>query len=198
MEEEGEPRSDAPKLPWFRLLVLVLFIAGGVIAARSLGLSPSEIVERLREAMVSAGPLGVGLFVVVFAVGELAHIPGVVFVAAAALAYGRLAGGMVGYAGAVFSVAVSFWVVRTIGGKALAAIERPWVRRILDRLESQPIRVIVILRLLLWMAPPLNYALAMSNVRFRDYIIGSAIGLVVPIALAATFLDYAIVYFLAP
>jgi len=198
LEEEGEPRSDAPKLPWFRLLVLVLFIAGGVIAARSLGLSPSEIVERLREAMVSAGPLGVGLFVVVFAVGELAHIPGVVFVAAAALAYGRLAGGMVGYAGAVFSVAVSFWVVRTIGGKALAAIERPWVRRILDRLESQPIRVIVILRLLLWMAPPLNYALAMSNVRFRDYIIGSAIGLVVPIALAATFLDYAIVYFLAP
>jgi uncharacterized membrane protein YdjX (TVP38/TMEM64 family) len=31
------------------------------------------------------------------------------------------------------------------------------------------------------MAPPLNYALALSNVRFRSYLLGTALGLLAPI-----------------
>ena len=34
-------------------------------------------------------------------------------------------------------------------------------------------RTVIVLRLLLWIAPPLNYALAMSNIRFREYLVGS-------------------------
>ena len=43
---------------------------------------------------------------------------------------------------------------------------------------------------MLWMAPPLNYALAMSKLRFREYIIGSAIGLVIPIALVSLLFEW--------
>jgi uncharacterized membrane protein YdjX (TVP38/TMEM64 family) len=56
---------------------------------------------------------------------------------------------------------------------------------------------VAILRLILWMAPPLNYALAMSAVRFRDYVIGSALGLLIPIALASLFFDWVVATFLA-
>jgi uncharacterized membrane protein YdjX (TVP38/TMEM64 family) len=41
-------------------------------------------------------------------------------------------------------------------------------------------------------APPLNYALAMTGVRFRDHLIGSALGLPLPIAAIALALDWLI------
>ncbi len=198
--EDGAAESAGPTRrsisPWLRVGILVLLLVGAGYAVHATGLCPEELLERLQTWMVGAGPWGVLLFVVAFAIGELAHVPGLVFVAAAALAYGRLWGGVVGYLGALTSVIVSFWVVRAVGGQMLAQISHPRVRRILDRLESQPIRVIVILRLVLWMAPPLNYALAMSGVRFRQYAIGSAIGLALPVFLATAFADVAVDFFL--
>lgn len=185
---EPEP-SESPRR-WPRILALVLVVGGLVLAARWSGATEDLSVERVRDAMEDAGAWGFALFLLVFAAGELAHVPGLVFVAAAILAYGRVTGAAAAYSGAVLSVCVSFAVVRGVGGKLLSTIERPAIRTILDRLEEKPIRVVALLRLILWMAPPLNYALAMSNVRFRDYLVGSLIGLVIPIILAATFLDW--------
>jgi uncharacterized membrane protein YdjX (TVP38/TMEM64 family) len=48
---------------------------------------------------------------------------------------------------------------------------------------------VFLLRLVFWLAPPVNYALALSNIRFRHYFAGSLLGLVLPIALIATFVE---------
>ena len=119
-------------------------------------------------------------------------MPGLVFVGAAILAYGQFYGGLAGYLGAVVSVSVSFWVVRLVGGQPLAEVKRPFLKRWLDRLDARPVRSVFVLRLLLWMAPPLNYALAMSSVRYRDYLIGSAMGLVIPITLVSLLFHWVI------
>lgn len=195
VEAEGEPGAGeaAPKKSsrWRVLLLVVLFVATFVVA-KVTGVTEQLSLEGIRGFMEGAGVVGFLLFLGVFAVGELAHVPGFVFVAAAILAYGRTYGGLAGYVGALLSVCVSFWVVRGVGGQPLAGIQRPFMKRILARLEQRPVRVVAILRLIFWMAPPLNYALAMSNVRFRDYLVGSAVGLVIPLILAATFIDWLI------
>jgi uncharacterized membrane protein YdjX (TVP38/TMEM64 family) len=77
---------------------------------------------------------------------------------------------------------VSFFIVRGVGGKPLGAVRWRFVRRILAQLDAHPLRTVIILRSILWMAPQLNYALALSNVRFRDYLVGSALGLILPLA----------------
>jgi len=46
------------------------------------------------------------------------------------------------------------------------------------------------LRLVFWLAPPVNYALALSKVRLRDFILGSVLGLLVPIGIATFFFDW--------
>jgi len=38
--------------------------------------------------------------------------------------------------------------------------------------------------------PPLNYALAMSGIRFRDYLVGTLLGLPLPIMAYCLFFDY--------
>ena len=193
---EVTPPKQDPKKKILRLAALVTLIVGGIVLAKVTGVSERLTPESIRGFMEGAGVLGFVLFLGVFAVGELVHVPGVFFVAAAILAYGRGVGGVAAYAGAVLSVIVSFLVVRGVGGQMLADVRRPFLRKILDGLERRPIRVVAILRLILWMAPPLNYALAMSTVRFRDYVIGSALGLLVPIALASFFFDWVVATFL--
>ncbi len=183
----GEPNSKG--VSKIRIAVLIGVLVGTFILAKATGVTERLSLEAIRDYIEGAGAIGFVVFLAVFAIGELVHVPGTIFVAAAVLAYGRLLGGVVGYAGALLSVVVSFYVVRKIGGQPLAAIEKPWVVKIFQKLEDEPVRWTAILRLVFWMLPALNYGLAMSPIRARDYIVGSALGLIIPIALASFFID---------
>jgi uncharacterized membrane protein YdjX (TVP38/TMEM64 family) len=54
------------------------------------------------------------------------------------------------------------------------------------------VRNVVILRTVFQTLPTLNYALALSGMRLRDYFLGTLIGLPLPIAVYCLFFDYLI------
>jgi len=191
-----EPRADAADaapapapVNWWRLGALAALIVGLIVVGKLTGLTAYLTTERIRTLVQSAGWWGALLLIALFCLGELVHVPGWVFLIGAVIAYGRLRGGLLGYVGALCSVSVSFFIVRGVGGKPLGAIRWKIVRRILAHLDTHPLRTVFLLRTILWLAPQLNYALALSNVRFRDYILGSALGLVLPVAGMILLLD---------
>jgi uncharacterized membrane protein YdjX (TVP38/TMEM64 family) len=181
----ASPRRAGLRLVIALALFLLLFTIG-----RALDLRHHLSVESLRATMASAGAAGVALYVIAFCLGELLHVPGLVFIAAGVLAYGPALGGPLAFLGAAASVSVSFWVVRAIGGRPLGELRNRWVRRMLAQLDARPVATIAMLRLVLILAPPLNYALALSPVSFAHYFLGSVLGLVVPITLAIALFDY--------
>jgi len=61
--------------------------------------------------------------------------------------------------------------------------------RLLGRLDAHPVSSVALLRTLFQTAPALNYALAMSGIEFRRYLVGTLIGLPLPIALYCVFFD---------
>lgn len=185
-------RAEGPaaRAKRWRIALLALLFFGSLAAVKLTGLDEYVDVEGVRRMMESAGAWGFVAFVVLFAVGELMHVPGLVFVGAASIAYGEVLGIAASYTGAMVSVTASFVVVRAIGGQPLGDIKRPFMRKMLARLETQPIRTVALLRLLLFMAPALNYGLAMSKVRLREYVIGSAIGLLLPIPIVVLVFDW--------
>ena len=188
--EHPPAKLAAPRVARLRLmaaLALALLLFG---IGRALDLQQHLTVESLRATMASAGTAGVVLYVIAFCLGELLHVPGLVFVAAGVLAYGPVLGGPLAFLGAVASVSASFLVVRAIGGRPLRELRNRWVRRALAQLDARPVATIAILRLVLILWPPLNYALALSQVSFAHYFLGSVLGLVAPIALAVTLFDY--------
>jgi len=189
------PNAPSPRSGLWRIaLVLAVFIGLYGVAALT-GATEYFTRERISTLIENAGVWGWFLFVAVFALGELIHIPGFVFVGAVTLVYPPWIGIPLSYVGAVISVCISYWVVRTFGGGALHGIQHPRLQRILGRLEQSPLQTVVILRLLLWMAPPLNYALAMTSIRSRDYVLGSAIGLLLPLIGVAAFFYWAAEFF---
>jgi uncharacterized membrane protein YdjX (TVP38/TMEM64 family) len=130
---------------------------------------------------------GLLLFVLLFSLGNLIQIPGWIFLAAAVLTLGQMWGGVVTYVAAVVSCALTFLTIRALGGDALRQLKNRLAVRILGELDARPIGSVALLRLLFQTAPALNYALSMSGIRFRSCLIGTLLGLPLPIALYCIF-----------
>lgn len=174
------------------MIVLAVLLAGLFAAGSYYDLSERVDIEAIRELIVGAGLWGWLVYVAIFAGGEFVHIPGLVFVAAGILIYGKIVGLVLAYVAAVASVCFSFVVVRQIGGAPLRRAKNARISKALLHLEQHPVRTVVLLRLVFMMAPVLNYALALTPIRLRDYFWGSALGLILPVALAALLFDWLI------
>ncbi|MFC6519695.1 TVP38/TMEM64 family protein [Undibacterium arcticum] len=141
----------------------------------------------LHQKIVDNKVSGLLIFTLLFCLGNLIQIPGWIFLAAAVLALGRTWGGMASYVAAVVSCTVTFFTIRLIGGDALRELKNPYAVRILRKLDTDPIKSIVLLRTLFQTVPALNYALALSGVRFHQYLVGTMLGLILPIILYCWF-----------
>jgi len=178
------------KATYVRMLAVVLFL-GLLLAAFELsGLREHFSLEFLKSSILAHEIGGLAIFALLFSIGNLVQIPGLLFLAAAVLTLGEFMGGAATYIAATFSCAVTFLLIRAIGGDALRRLDNRIAARILKRLDARPVASIALLRILFQTAPSLNYALAMSGVKFRHYLAGTMLGLPLPIAIYCVFFDY--------
>jgi len=187
---ESEQAPAKKSKVWLRLLLLAVLLVGIFLIGRQTGLIQRISVTWLQTTVRDAGPLGVAVYALLFAAGVLVQVPGMLFVAAGMLVYGKIAGYFVCLLGAVVAVCASFLMVRVVGGQALGTVKKPWIAKLLAKLDDHPVRWLVVLRLVAFISPPLNYALALTRIRFRDYALGSALGLVLPMAVVTLAFDW--------
>jgi uncharacterized membrane protein YdjX (TVP38/TMEM64 family) len=173
-----------------RLLLVILFLLGLFVLFEALGIRAQFSLEALQALILMHPIAGLLLFILLFALGNLIQIPGWIFLAAAVLALGRLYGGIVTYVAACVSCIFTYITIRYVGGNALRELDNRLAQRLLARLDRRPLTSIIALRMLFQTVPALNYALALSGVRFRTYLLGTLLGLPLPIALYCVFFDY--------
>jgi len=172
-----------------RLLGVGLFLGVLLTVFEVSGLRDHFNLAFIQQLILQHRIGGLMLFVLLFSLGNLIQIPGWVFLAAAVLTLGRVWGGAVTYVAAVTSCAFTFVTIRALGGDALRLLKNRAAVRILRELDAHPIASVALLRILFQTVPALNYALAMSGIKFRSYLIGTLVGLPVPIALYCIFFD---------
>lgn len=173
-----------------QLILVVAFLCVLLAIAEVFGLREHFSVRLLHQRLIENPVSGLAIFVLLFAIGNLIQIPGWIFLAAAVLAFGRTWGGLATYCAATTSCAITFVTVCCIGGDAIRQLKSGLATQLINRLDAHPVRNIVILRTIFQTLAALNYALALSGVHFRDYMIGTLIGLPLPIAAYCVFFDY--------
>lgn len=146
-----------------------------MVIGRHSPLSEYFSLEGLHGLILDAGVFGVALFVILYTVGIMMNLPGVLFLFSGFMIYGDLQGFIVIYISSMVGVIVHFYFVRFMAGEALAEIKHPFIKKQLERLEERPILTTVILRIIFYVSPPANYALALSPIKWRHFIIGSLI-----------------------
>lgn len=155
-----------------------------------MGLRENFTLEYLRTTIEANLFVGIVIFIGLFALGNLIQIPGWIFMAGAILALGKVGGGLLTYAAAVFSCLVTYVIIGYIGKNALRSINNKYAKKLLGHLDTHPLRSIVLLRAFLGSSPILNYTLALSGVTFNHHIKGTLIGLAIPVFLHTLLFDF--------
>lgn len=164
---------------WIKIAVVVALVAAIVLVWRA-GLVDYLTRERMRGWASWAGWWGPFAFVGLFAIGEVLHVPSVIFVVVASMVWSLPIALVTAYTGAMAASAVVFVVARYLVSGALQdAIRKRMpaeVKRYDDALETRGVRTVALIRLLTFMSPVMHWVLATSRVRFGDMMAGTAIG----------------------
>ena len=164
-----------------RLIAVVLFLAVLFAVFELSGLRENLSLEYVKAKLAENLLWGSVLFVLLFSAGNLLHIPGWIFLAAAVLTLGKIPGGMLTYLAAVVSCLLTYGLIHALGGDALRELDSKLAARIFGYMDRHPVLSVFALRTIFQTAPPLNYSLALSGVRFRHYLLGTVLGLPLPI-----------------
>lgn len=144
-----------------------------MVIGRHSTLSVYFTLDYLESTIREAGATGVFLFVFIYTVGTLMNIPGFLFLFVGFLVYKGIDGIFVGYVASVVAVTVHFFFARLMAGGALTEIKQPFISKQVHRLSQSPINTTVVLRLIFYVSPPVNYALALSNIKWQHALMGT-------------------------
>lgn len=159
-----------------KLALLAVLIVAVVVAEYVWGWSGVSV---LRERVEAAGPLGAVAFVVGYAALCLLPAPKSVLTALGGLLFGLWWGALLAWVGAMVGAVAGFWLGRLLGREAVDRLLRGRLERA-DRLLSEHGLGAVVTARLIPVLPytGLNYSAGLTGVRFRDYVVGTALGMV--------------------
>jgi uncharacterized membrane protein YdjX (TVP38/TMEM64 family) len=169
------------------VLALVAIFAIVTLIVRA-GVFGDWSVDGMRAEIESYGTLGPLVFMGLIVAGFFVPGPELVLVGLGGAIFGAIEGFVYGWIAAVVGTAIPFLLVRqAIGGYVQRGdgIRFRRLRAIDERLAARGFATVLVLRLLLCMAPPLNWALGATRVRLRDYVLGTALGVTPGIGLGA-------------
>jgi uncharacterized membrane protein YdjX (TVP38/TMEM64 family) len=161
-----------------RILALVLVAAGIALAVLYRDVIDPMVVQRA----IAAEPLAPLYFILLQVAASLLFIPRTVLGVAAGLIFGLFWGSVWALTGALAGAVAGFALVRWFGVTGLLDAS-PGIGRMVARAEHGGWRAVAILRLTPLPHSVGNTLLAMTNLRWRDYLLGSFAGML-PMTLA--------------
>jgi uncharacterized membrane protein YdjX (TVP38/TMEM64 family) len=172
----GTPAGNVGRGAWSRLYLLAGFVALATAAVLVVDLPP---VGRIRERVIAAGAAGTAGIVLGYALLTLGPAPKAALSAAAGLLFGWAAGAAVVWVASMLGAVAGFWLARWLGRDAVAGLIGHRLSRADDWLTRRGILAVIGGRLLpLVPFTVINYAAGLSGLRFRDFLLGTAIGII--------------------
>jgi uncharacterized membrane protein YdjX (TVP38/TMEM64 family) len=171
---------------------LVLSLLGLAAAWRWTGLGDWLEPQVLAGYLTSAlhGPWGPVLAVAGFVAGSLVAIPVTLLILVAALIYGPAIGAFYAMAGSVVAAMVTYGFGYYLGRPAVERLSGGSIGRLNERLARRGILTVVAVRMIP-VAPftVINLFAGASHIRFRDFLIGTVLGMIPGIAAMAVFAE---------
>jgi uncharacterized membrane protein YdjX (TVP38/TMEM64 family) len=161
-----------------RIATSVLF-ALAIVSVVALVLRNREALASLIEWIRHAGGIGLALFVALYVLGVVLLLPSVAFAASAGYVFGAAGGMAVALPASLLASASAFLVGRHLARVWLAERLTRSARFVaIDRaVGTHGLRLVVLLRISAFLPHNLiNYLLAITCLRLRDFVLGSLIG----------------------
>ncbi|MCF8144747.1 MAG: TVP38/TMEM64 family protein [Deltaproteobacteria bacterium] len=164
-----------------KFLVLVLFLAGTVCFFRFTPAKDLLTPDSLGRLLNATGGWAPVLFILLEAVAISLFVPASIPILLGAGLFGASWGFFCGWLGAMAGASMAFFVGRTLGRDFVASMIGDRLKRYDDAIERNGFTTVLYLRLLNSPFTPMNYGLSVTKVHFRDFFIGTGLGVAVSI-----------------
>jgi uncharacterized membrane protein YdjX (TVP38/TMEM64 family) len=173
-------------LPRIALTLVLAAIAGWVVLHRD------QINLATLDAWLAwLGPWAPIGHMMLFALGTVAFVPGVVFSLAGGALFGPFWGSLWNLAGATLGATLAFLVARYIAGEWVARNAGGLLKRLIDGVDAEGWRFVAFVRLVpLFPFSLSNYVLGLTRIPLHHYVIATLVCMV-PGAVAYTWLGHA-------
>lgn len=147
-----------------------------------------ELITDRNRASAALEELGIWapiLYVVAFAILEPFFVPGLAFMIPGGFVFSFTELFVLSWLGSIGAGIIGFSFARFMGRDFVEGRLPDRFRMYDERLASHGLRTVILVRVMLFLAPPAHWLLGLSQVRFAPFVLGTAIGFVPGIAFAA-------------
>ena len=162
-----------------KAVLLLLFIVAAVIIVRFTGIRDFLTVEKLGGLLAAAGVWAPLAFILIYAVGVCLFIPGTLLTTLGAAIYGPYWGFIYVWVAAMLGAAGAFLIGRYLGREFAASLIGDRLKKYDEAIERNGFATVLYLRLVYFPFTPMNFGMGLTKVRFRDYLWGTALGILV-------------------
>lgn len=171
--------ARAKKGPVVKGAILLVFVVAAVAAVRFTPIRSYLTPDGLGRFLEMAGLWGPVIFILVYAAGVCLFIPGTLLTTLGGAIFGAYRGFLYVWVGAMLGASAAFWIGRTLGRDLAASLVGERLKKYDEAIERNGFATVLYLRLVYFPFTPMNFGMGLTRVRFRDYFLGTALGIVV-------------------
>lgn len=162
-----------------KMTLLLMFIAAAIYLVRFSPVRHYLTSQQLGLFLEAAGFWAPLLFVIIYVVGVCLFLPGTLLTAMGAAIFGPYWGFLYVWTGAMIGAGLAFLIGRYLGRDFAASLIGDRLKRFDDTIERNGFATVLYLRLMYFPFTPMNFGMGLTKVRFWDYLLGTALGILV-------------------
>ena len=158
---------------------LLIFIVAAVFLLRFTPIKNYLTAEALGHFLESAGFWAPLIFILIYTAGVCLFLPGTLLTGLGAAIFGAYWGFVYVWFGAMAGASAAFFIGRTLGREFASSLIGDKLKKYDDGIERNGFATVLYLRLVYFPFTPMNFGMGLTKVHFRDYFIGTGLGIIV-------------------
>ena len=179
METTGNAIAKNRSKAVMKAVFLLAFIVAAIIVVRFTPVKNYLSAEALGRFLETAGFWAPVVFMMIYTVGVCLFLPGTLLTGLGAAIFGAYWGFVYVWFGAMGGASAAFFIGRTLGREFASSLIGDKLKKYDDAIERNGFATVLYLRLVYFPFTPMNFGMGLTRVHFRDYFIGTGLGIMV-------------------
>jgi uncharacterized membrane protein YdjX (TVP38/TMEM64 family) len=179
MEPAANNLPKDPRKAVIKAIFLLTFIVAAIFLLRFTPIKSYLTAEALGSFLESAGFWAPLIFILIYTTGVCLFMPGTLLTGLGAAIFGAYWGFVYVWFGAMAGASAAFFIGRTLGREFAASLIGDKLKKYDDGIERNGFATVLYLRLVYFPFTPMNFGMGLTKVHFRDYFIGTGLGIIV-------------------
>jgi uncharacterized membrane protein YdjX (TVP38/TMEM64 family) len=179
MEPAAKNLPKNPRKAVIKAIFLLIFIVAAILLLRFTPIKSYLTAEALGGFLESAGFWAPLIFILIYTTGVCLFLPGTLLTGLGAAIFGAYWGFVYVWFGAMAGASAAFFIGRTLGREFASSLIGDRLKKYDDAIERNGFATVLYLRLVYFPFTPMNFGMGLTKVHFRDYFIGTGLGIIV-------------------